>query len=156
MRIIEYAPERRQDFIDLNVWWIERYFGDVERADWDEFDQIEDEIAKGGMVYFAIDEDDGSALATCAALNRGAGEWEIAKLGSAPDRPRRGYGKAVFEESVKWAEAHGANRIYILTNSSLSAAIHIYESHGFKRILTDDFGGFARGDYALEKMVERS
>lgn len=53
MRIIEYAPERRQDFIDLNVWWIERYFGDVERADWDEFDQIEDEIAKGGMVPIA-------------------------------------------------------------------------------------------------------
>lgn len=38
-------------------------------------------------------------------------------------------------------------------NSSLSAAIRIYDSHGFKRIFPEDFGGYARGDYALEKYV---
>lgn len=153
MQIVEYAPERKQDFINLNTWWIERYFGTVEQADWDEFDHVEEMIAKGGMVFFAIDENDSTALATCMAIRRGEDEWEIAKLGSTPDRPHKGCGKAVFEACVKWAEDHGARRIYILTNSSLSAAIHIYESHGFKRIFPNDFGGYARGDYALEKYV---
>lgn len=136
MKIVKYTPERRQDFVDLNVWWIEKYFGAVEQADRDEFDHVEDEIAKGGM-----------------AIDRGEGEWEIAKLGSAPDRPHKGYGKAVFEACVDWAEQHGAKRIYMLTNSSLSTAIHIYESHGFQRVFLEDYGGYARGDYALEKYV---
>ncbi len=34
-------------------------------------------------------------------------------------------------------------------------AIHIYESHGFRRIQTDDFEGYSRGDYALEKVVRQ-
>lgn len=111
MKIVKYTPERRQDFVDLNVWWIEKYFGAVEQADRDEFDHVEDEIAKGGMVFFAVDEADGAALATCMAIDRGEGEWEIAKLGSAPDRPHKGHGKAVFEACVDWAEQHGAKRI---------------------------------------------
>ena len=105
------------------------------------------------MVFFAVDEADGAALATCMAIDRGEGEWEIAKLGSAPDRPHKGHGKAVFEACVDWAEQHGAKRIYMLTNSSLSTAIHIYESHGFQRVFLEDYGGYARGDYALEKYV---
>ena len=76
MKIVKYTPERRQDFVDLNVWWIEKYFGAVEQADRDEFDHVEDEIAKGGMVFFAVDEADGAALATCMAIDRGEGEWE--------------------------------------------------------------------------------
>ena len=43
--------------------------------------------------------------------------------------------------------------LYMLTNSSLSTAIHIYESHGFQRVFLEDYGGYARGDYALEKYV---
>ena len=154
MEIVEYTPERKQEFIELNTWWIERYFGQIEQGDWDEFDHVEDEIAKGGMVFFAVDGD-GRALATCMAINRGGGEWEIAKLGSDPDRPHKGCGTAVFEACVGWAEAHGARRIYILTNSALKAAIHIYESHGFERIYLDDYGGYERGDYALEKITEK-
>lgn len=152
MRIVEYSPELKRDFVDLNTWWIEEYFGTIEQADWDEFDHVDEEIAKGGMVFFALD-DEGCAVATCMAIKRSEDEWEIAKLGSSPTRPHKGCGKAVFEACVRWAEDHGARRIYILTNSSLKAAIHIYESHGFVRIQTDDFGGYARGDYALEKRL---
>lgn len=152
MRIIEYAPERKQDIIDLNIWWIEKYFGKVEQPDWDEFDHVDEEIEKGGMAFFAVD-DTGRALATCMAIKRSNEEWEIAKLGSDPNRPHKGCGTAVFEACVEWAESHGASRIFILTNSSLSAAIHIYESHGFERIHLDDYGGYERGDYALEKII---
>ena len=52
MEIIEYAPERKQEFIDLNTWWIERYFDQIEQADWDEFNHVDEEIARGGMVFF--------------------------------------------------------------------------------------------------------
>ena len=79
----------------------------------------------------------------------------VAKLGSNPAREHSGCGTVVFEASVAWAEQHGARRIFILTNSALKPAIHIYESHGFRRIQTDDFEGYSRGDYALEKVVRQ-
>lgn len=152
MRIVEYTSDRKQDFVDLNTWWIERYFGRVEQADRNEFDNVDNDIARGAMVYFALD-DDGTALATCMAVPRGDDEWEIAKLGSSPNREHTGCGKAVFEKCVAWAESKGAKRVFILTNSSLHTAIHIYESHGFKRFELDDFG-YDRGDYALEKFPD--
>jgi GNAT superfamily N-acetyltransferase len=60
----------------------------------------------------------------------------------------------VFEACENWATEHGARRIYILTNSMLHAAIHIYESHGFVQYDHEDFG-YERGDYALEKYIDR-
>jgi GNAT superfamily N-acetyltransferase len=154
MRIVPYDPSRKQDILDLNVWWIERYFGKVEPADLEEFDLVDDYIAQGGQAYFAVD-DDGVALATCMAIPRGKDVWEIAKLGSDPDREHHGCGKAVFEACVEWARSHGARRIYILTKHTLDAAIHIYESHGFKRYHPEgeDYGGYDRGDYALEMFL---
>ena len=92
MEIIEYAPERKQEFIDLNTWWIERYFDQIEQADWDEFNHVDEEIARGGMVFFAVD-DEGVALATCMAIARGNDEWEIAKLGSHPPAQRLRQGR---------------------------------------------------------------
>lgn len=154
MRLEQYTPARRQDFIDLNTWWIGRYFGPIEPTDMLEFEGIDDEVRHGGMAFFAVD-DDGTALATCAAFDRGDAGWEIAKLGSNPAREHSGCGTAVFEASVAWAEQHGARRIFILTNSALKPATHIYESHGFRRIQTDDFEGYSRGDYALEKVVRQ-
>lgn len=154
MHLEQYSPKRRQEFIDLNVWWIKRYFGKVEPADMAEFDTVDDVIAQGGMVFFAVDEE-GHALATCMAAPRGNDVWELAKLGSSPNREHKGAGKMVFEASEAWATEHGARRIYILTNSSLHPAIHIYESHGFTRYQPKDFG-YDRGDYALEKYIDRT
>ena len=105
----------------------------------------------GRYGLFAVD-DEGVALATCMAIARGNDEWEIAKLGSDPTRPHKAAARPCSRHAWR-AEAHGARRIYILTNSSLEAAIHIYESHGFERIYPDDFGGYARGNYALEKII---
>jgi N-acetylglutamate synthase-like GNAT family acetyltransferase len=154
MKIVSYTPDRKADFIRLNTWWIERYFGAVEPRDQAEFDRIDQELAQGGMIFFALDEQ-GHALATCMARNEGEGVWELAKLGSDPCLPHPGAGTAIFEAAEAWTTAHGARRIYILTNSSLHAAIHIYESHGFRRFdLPQPEFGYARGDYALEKFPE--
>ncbi len=155
MKVITYTPDRKDDFIRLNTWWIERYFGTVEAQDRAEFDGIEQELDEGGMIFFAVD-DEGRALATCMARNEGDNVWELAKLGSNPDIPHPGAGKAVFEAAEAWATSHGARRIYILTNSHLHAAIHIYENHGFKRFaLPQQEFGYVRGDYALEKFLDR-
>ena len=37
----------------------------------------------------------------------------------------------VFEAAMNWATHHGAGRLFLISNSKLSPALHIYEKYGF-------------------------
>lgn len=52
MEIIPYKSEYKNDFIQLNRAWIEKFFK-IEQADIDMLEHIEEYITKGAMVYFA-------------------------------------------------------------------------------------------------------
>lgn len=60
---------------------------------------------------------------------------------------------AVFEAAMQWAIEHGAKRLFILSNSKLKPALHIYEKYGFKEIKLNDYG-YARGNIAFERMID--
>ena len=149
MQIIEYDERYKQDFIDFNSTWIIDNFGHLEPEDFETFEKIDEELKEGAMIYFAVD-DNGTALATCMAKPMDGDTWEICKLGSNKNVPHNGAGSAVFEAAMKWATDHGAGRLFIISNSKLGAALHIYEKHGFKVIKLDDYE-YERGDIAFEK-----
>ena len=151
MQIIEYDSRYRQDFIDFNTDWIIKYFGFLEDEDRETFEKIEEELEKGAMIYFAVEND--IALATCMTKPMGNGTWEICKLGSNKNKPHKGCGSAVFNAAVQWAIDNGAKRLFIVTNKKLKTAIHIYEKYGFKEIKIDDYK-YERGDIAFERIIE--
>lgn len=62
-------------------------------------------------------------------------------------------GGAVFEAAMKWALSHGAERLFILSNSKLKSALHIYEKYGFKEIKLENYE-YIRGDIAFEYKVD--
>ncbi len=152
MRVIEYDKKYRQDFIDFNSAWIIDNFGHLESEDYETFEHIEDEIQDGAMIYFAVD-DNGTALAACMAKPMAGDTWEICKLGSNKNVSHKGAGSAVFEAAMKWATDHGAGRLFIISNSKLAPALHIYEKFGFKEIKLDDYE-YERGDIAFEKILK--
>lgn len=80
------------------------------------------------------------------------GLWELCKLGSNKHLPHKGAGSAVFEAAINWAIMHGAKKLFILSNSKLKAAVHIYEKYGFHEIKLEDYE-YVRGDIAFEYMV---
>ena len=104
------------------------------------------------MIYFAVD-DNGTALAACMAKPMGENTWEICKLCSNKNVPHKGAGSAVFQSAMKWAIDHGAGRLFILSNSKLNAALHIYKKFDFKEIKLDDYE-YERGDIAFEKILK--
>ena len=61
----------------------------------------------------------------------------------------KGAGNLVFKASMEWALRHGAKRLFIISNSKLKPALHIYEKNGFKEIKLDDYE-YVRGDIAFE------
>lgn len=152
MEIIEYDPKFKNDFIKFNTDWIVDNFGFLEDEDKDTFAHIEEDLCRGAMIYFAVEND--VALASCMAKPmKEDGVWEICKLASNKEQNHKGCGSAVFKAAMDWAVGHGAKRLFLLSNSKLKAAIHIYEKFGFREIKLDDYE-YVRGDIAFEYLVK--
>lgn len=151
MEIIEYQDTYKADFIQFNTDWIEDNFGYLEKEDIDTFNHIEESLKEGAMIYFALEK--GNVLATCMAKPlEEDGTWELCKLGSNKHLPHKGAGSAVFEAAMNWAVSHGAKKLFILSNSKLKPALHIYEKYGFHEVKLEDYE-YDRGDIAFECIV---
>jgi len=94
MEIIEYDAKYKDDFIRFNKDWIIDNFGFLEKEDIETFDTIDEELANGAMIYFAVENE--AALAACMTKPMGNGTWEICKLCSDKNLPHKGGGTAVF------------------------------------------------------------
>ena len=151
MKIIQFEEKYRQDFIDFNTDWIVSNFGSLEEHDIETFEKIDKEITAGAMIFFAVENE--IALATCMAKPMKEKTWEICKLGSNKKVPHKGAGSAVFEAAMNWALNHGAEKLFILSNSQLKPALHIYRKYGFKEIKLDNYE-YVRGDIAFEYTKE--
>ena len=77
MEFVSYKAEYRQAFIDLNLAWLNKYFR-VEPLDEEMLEGVEDAIAAGAAVYFAVEG--GTPIATCMVRPQQNGVWEICKL----------------------------------------------------------------------------
>lgn len=148
MEIIEYKNAYKQDFIDLNIDWIKRFFV-PEEADYEILNQIESLLDSGSMIYFALE--DNHVLATCMAMPLGDDVWEICKLAAAGQSTGKGAGSAVFKASMDYAIEHGAKKLTLISNRILKPALHIYQKYGFKEVpLNKDYWGFERADIEFE------
>ena len=124
----------------------------MEKDDVETFRNIEKGIANGGMIYFATEND--KVMATCMVRNIGNKTWEIFKLAANEKYKGKGAGNAVFEQCMKYAIEHGAKKMFIISNSRLKTALHIYHKHGFKEIKLKDYE-YGRGDIAFELTVNQ-
>lgn len=147
MKLVQFEEKFRQAFIDFNTDWIVTNFGKLEPHDLETFDKIDEELRSGAMIFLAVEND--IPLACCMSMPMEGDTWEICKLGSNRELSHKGAGSLVFKAAMKWAQEHGAKRLFILSNSRLKPALHIYEKHGFKEIKLDDYG-YERGDIAFE------
>ena len=150
MQIIDYRPDLAPAFKALNEAWITRHFA-LERQDIevleDPFGKI---IAPGGAVMFVSD---GETIAGCVALKAlDDGGFEVAKMAVADGYKGRGLGRMLMQACVDRAEAEGATRLYLETNSALAPAMALYRSFGFVELegMTRGPGDYARVDTWME------
>ncbi len=151
MEIIKFKERYRKDFIDFNTDWIVSNFGFLEKEDLETFDNIDEIIENKGMVFFAVEGE--VPLAACMAHPLENDTWEICKLCSNKNHPHKGAGSAVFEACMEWAKAHGAKKLFLISNSKLKPALHIYEKFGFREVKLKDCS-YIRGDIAFEYVIK--
>jgi GNAT superfamily N-acetyltransferase/DNA-binding transcriptional ArsR family regulator len=136
VRIVEFRPEFRQTFYDLNKQWVEKYFGALEPEDYASLERPEDYfLREGGFIFFA--EMDGKAIGTIAMRYIDSKHYEICKMAVDQRYQGLGVGRKLIHKCIQRARVNGAEHLSLYTNDSLKAAMVIYERFGFRSIPFD-------------------
>lgn len=133
VRIVDFAPQWRDDFARLNLEWLERWFV-VEPIDREVLEDPEKHILKcGGRVLFALlaDAHGERVVGTVALLHEGAGVYELTKMAVASDVRGHGIGRQLLRAAVQVFGEQGGRELFLESSSRLLPALRLYESAGF-------------------------
>jgi GNAT superfamily N-acetyltransferase len=152
--VVPFRRELAGDFRRLNLDWIERLFA-VEKADRKVLDDPEAAIvAKGGMIFFALDGE--AVVGTAAIIRFSDARFELAKMAVAGTHQRRGIGELLGQACKDWAVRKGVQTVFLETNSRLANAIRLYERLGFRHAVDPHPSDYARSDVYMELPVDQS
>ncbi len=132
--ILDYRPEHRSAFQELNEQWITHYFK-LEDADRKALDNPQGYILdNGGLILVAVEN--GIVLGVCALLKMEDSkyDYELAKMAVSPKARGRGIGYLLGTASIAKARECGASYLYLESNTILKPAIALYEKLGFKKV----------------------
>lgn len=143
-------PAHAADFIRLNEQWISAHFV-LEDADRKlaahPFKIVED----GGHILSLVDE--GRVVGVCALFNEGTGRYQLARMAVDLESRGRGFGEQLMVAALGFAAQKGAQRVFLLSNTVLTAAIALYRKHGFITVSTGQHPVYARCDIVMEKQL---
>lgn len=132
VEIVDYIPEYKLVFKQLNEEWITTWFK-MEEADHKSLDHPEEYILnKGGYILFALYQ--GKPVGTCALIKMDDGSFELAKMAVSPEAKGKGIGSLLGEAAIEKAKQAGVGRLYLESNTVLKPAINLYYKLGFKKI----------------------
>jgi DNA-binding MarR family transcriptional regulator/predicted GNAT family acetyltransferase len=147
VKIVNYAPEYKQAFGDLNKEWITQHFV-MEEADYKALDHPEEYILdKGGYILMAIV--DGKPVGTCGLIKMDDETFELAKMAVSPSAKGKGIGYLLGKAVMDKAKEAGATKVYLESNTKLKPAIALYHKLGFKKI-TGRVSPYERSNIAME------
>ncbi|MEO6829336.1 MAG: GNAT family N-acetyltransferase [Acidobacteriaceae bacterium] len=154
--IREFQPGDEAVFRALNEAWIIANF-QLEEKDCDILQHPQKYILEpGGRIYFAVESANGKIIGCCALLPIGPGALEVAKMAVAENQRGQGVGRQLLREVIVRARELGATRLYLETNHTLTNAIALYRSEGFRLLRPQDLppSPYARVDVFMERDLD--
>jgi putative acetyltransferase len=146
--VVRFTPEFVKHFEQLNREWIDFYF-EIEDADRVMFgDPFKEIVEPGGQIFFVVVNEE--VMGTCAVMRLDGKTYELAKMAVSPKVQGRGYSNLLMKNAIEFATDAGAERLILLSNTRLTAAIALYEKHGFKRVPITDAADYKRVDIQME------
>jgi GNAT superfamily N-acetyltransferase len=129
IQIVPYEPAYADDFLRLNLAWLERYFV-VEAVDHALLSDPEGMVlAQGGAILFARCE--GAVIGTCALLHEGEGMYELSKMAVDEAWQGLGAGSKLLGAALEAYRRLGGRHLFLESSSVLKKALGMYERAGF-------------------------
>ena len=130
LRIVEYSPELRHHFHDINAEWISAMFK-VEAVDLEVIENPQSHILDGGGAILFVEAPGLGIVGTCAIRKTGPKSAELTKMGVLAAARGLKAGEFLLAAAIKRARKMKIENFYLLTNSKCESAIHLYEKLGF-------------------------
>jgi DNA-binding MarR family transcriptional regulator/N-acetylglutamate synthase-like GNAT family acetyltransferase len=132
VQIVDYKPEHKHAFKQLNEEWITQYFR-MEESDHKSLDHPDEYIIdKGGHIFMAVYE--GEVVGACAIIKMEGKKFELAKMAVSPKAQGKSIGTLLGQACIDKAKALGADAVYLESNTMLKPAISLYRKLGFEKI----------------------
>jgi len=147
-----FDPRLVPYFESLNREWIEKYFV-IEEADRVVFgNPLKEIVEPGGQIFFVVVN--GKPLGTCAVMRLDDHVYEIAKMAVSSEAQGRGYSNLLMKSAIEFAKHAGADKLILLSNTRLKAAIALYEKFGFRAVPITHADEYKRVDIQMELRLE--
>ena len=145
--IRDYRERDKAALMEISLPWLEENHI-LEPADIEQLTHPERVLEAGGRIFLA--EADGRPVGMMMLEPFGNGVAEPFKFGVLEAYRNRGMGRALMEATIDAARAMGVHTLVLTSHHSLKAALHIYESYGF-RYEEHDHVAFELSDIAMKK-----
>jgi putative acetyltransferase len=148
--IRHFQPGDAAAFRSLNEEWITRFFRVEPAEELVLADPQGTILDAGGKILFATAGE--RCIGCCALILMKEKEFEVAKMAVEPSYQGAGIGRRLLQATIDEGRSAGATRLYLETNHTLTTAIRMYESVGFKHIDTDRIipSHYERADVYME------
>lgn len=150
LKIVENDRQYLPYFVEFNLQWIKHYFV-VEPDDQAMADNPGQYIDDGGYIFTLLDEE--QPVAVCALVKADEGCFELAKMGVPTAHRGKGYGNRLLEHVMEKLTQINAQKVYLISNTRLRSAIHLYEKYGFVTTHLGPHPRYQRGDIIMEKQL---
>jgi len=148
VKVVPFEDKYAVDFKRLNLEWIEKYFN-VEEMDKKHLEHPQKNIIEpGGEIYSVIE--DGLVKGVCALVFHEEGVFELAKMAVEKESRGKGYGNLLMEAIIEGARVKNAEKIIILSNTQLKAAINLYKKYGFITTRLGQDPDYERGNIEMQ------
>ncbi len=134
VKMVDYRPEHRTAFRQLNEAWITQWFK-MEEADYKALDDPEGYILeKGGHIVVAILDNEPVGVCALIKMNDPQYDYELAKMAVSSAMRGKNIGWLLGQAVIEKARSLGARNLYLESNTILAPAINLYHKLGFKKV----------------------
>jgi N-acetylglutamate synthase-like GNAT family acetyltransferase len=95
----------------------------------------------------------GRVVGVCALFKESSRRYELARMAVDPNERGKGYGDILMRAAIELARTHGAEVLYLLSNTVLSSAIALYRKHGFQTLTEGAHPVYARCNIVMERRL---
>jgi ribosomal protein S18 acetylase RimI-like enzyme len=140
MKLRKYRPSDHASVMDLHFAGLDEHGINKGLGPWDDdLHDIETTYhQRGGLFLVGHMDDEIIGMGALQRLDSDTGE--IKRMRVRKDQRRKGYGQAVLDALLQFAEKNGINHLILDTTDVQAAALGLYLKNGFKEIRREESG----------------
>lgn len=108
-------------------------------------------LREGGSILSLARGDE--VVGVCALFREGPDRFQLARMTVAERERGQGHGDRLLVAALDRARALGAASVYLLTNTALGPAVHLYRKHGFQTVGEGPHPQYARCNLVMERRI---